>query len=261
MDIKKTARIFYWLMCRDLTIFFRDYKDYLLNVFIFTIIEVGVFAYLLPYFGLDAQFGTFVVGGIVVSVSLFEAMHSATLFVDDLDNDRQITYDLTLPVSSSVIFIQRAFLYTCRMLLMGVFVIPLSKIIYWSKIDLSQFSLFKFMLIFLVFNLMYGFFGLWMISFIAEMDKVRNIWIRVVYPLWFIGGFLSSWQSIYVVSPFFSYFALFDPITYVMEGIRSTIMGSAGFLNFWICLGAIVIFMVLFAWRGMYLLRKRLDTV
>ena len=261
MDIKRTLTIFYWLMRRDLTIFMRDYKGYLFNVFIFTTIEVGVFAYLLPYFGLSTQFGTFVVAGIVASLSIFEAMHSATLFVDDLDNERQITYDLTLPVSSNVIFIQRSTLFTCRMILMGIFVIPMSKIVFWKKIDLSQFSLYKFILVFLIFNIMYGFFGLWMISFVKDMDKVRNIWVRVVYPLWFIGGYLSSWKSMYAVSPFLSYFALLDPITYVMEGIRSTIMGPAEFLNFWLCLGAIVVFMGLFAWRGIYLLRKRLDVV
>lgn len=260
-DIKKTWKLFYWLMRRDLTIFLRDYKGYLFNVIIWIVIDIGVFAYLMPYFGLKLNFGTFIVAGIIASLGMFEAMHSATLFADDLENDKQVTYDLTLPVSSNLIFIQRATLYTCRMILLSVFVIPLSKLFFWYKIELVHFSFLKFTLIFLSFNIMYGFFGLWMVSFIKEMEDVRDIWTRIVFPLWFLGGYQFSWQAMYAVAPILSYLALLNPITYAMEGARVAILGQSNFLNFWLCLGALAFFAILFGMRGIYLLRKRLDCV
>jgi len=260
-SIKRTANLFYWLMKRDLIIFLRDYKGYLFNVFIWIVFDIGVFAYLMPYFGLSTNFGTFILAGIVASLGMFEAMHSATLFVDDLDNDKQITYDLTLPISSNLIFVQRALLYTCRMILLSVFVVPASKILFWYKIDLSQFSFIKFILMFFVFNIMYGFFGLWMVSFIKEMESVRDIWSRIIFPLWFLGGYQFSWHAMYSVLHILGYLALLNPVTYIMESSRAAIMGQQGFLNFWICLGMTSFFAAIFGIRGICLLRKRLDCV
>lgn len=258
---KEELSLIYWLLKRDIIIFLRDYKGYLFNILIWILIDVGIFAYVMPYFGLHANFGTFIVAGIVSSLGMFEAMHSATLFVDDLESDKQITYDLTLPISSNLIFIQRALLYTIRMILLSIFVVPLSKILFWYKVDLTHFSLYKFIIMFLASNLMYGFFSLWMISFIKEMESIRNIWTRIIFPMWFLGGYQFSWQSMYAIAPVLAYVALINPITYVMEGARVTIIGQTNYLNFWLCLGVIILFAFIFAFRGIYLLRKRLDTV
>ncbi len=46
-----------------------------------------------------------------------------------------------------------------------------------------------------------------------------------------------------------------------MEGMRSAVIGSDGSLNFWLCVGALLVFSGLLAWRGTFLLKRRLDSI
>ena len=169
-------KLFLLLLKRDLLIYARDYPEYFLNVCIWIILDIGIFAYLMPYFGLQQNFGTFILASVVASLGVFEAMHSAESFVVDLDGEKQITYDLTLPIDSTLIFVQRACLYIVRMMLLSVLVIPCGKLIFWYKIDLSHFSLGYFVLAFVAAHVMYGFFTLWLVSFLKDLDNVRNVW-------------------------------------------------------------------------------------
>lgn len=249
------------LLKRDLLIFSRNYRDYFINTCIWVVLEVGIFAYFMPYFGLQVNFGTFVLASIVASLGLFESMHSAEGFVIDIEGERQITYDLTLPLSARAVFVQRALLYTIRSMLMGIFVIPVGKLVFWNKIDLTNFSLFKFSVTFVFTSIMYGFLTLWVVSFIHDVDDTRDVWIRLIMPFWALGGYQFSWQSISAVSQWLGYAVLLNPVIYVTESFRAAIMGQEGMLNFGFCILMLVLFSFFFAWRGIHLLTKRLDCI
>ena len=253
--------IFVLLMKRDLMIFMRSYPDYLANVFLWIVLDVGVFAYLMPYFGLQQNFGTFILASVIASLSIFESMHSAESFVVDLNGEKQITYDLTLPVPSFLVLIQRACLYMTQMMLLCFFVLPFGKILFWHKIDLSHFSFLYFSLVFVITNIVYGFLALWLISFLKDLDNMRNVWIRLIMPLWVLGGYQFSWQAINSISPWLGYLVLLNPVIYITEAFRVAILGQPGYLNFWLCMGMMCLFGIFFGWRGIYLLKKRLDCV
>lgn len=259
--VSLSLRVFGLLLWRDLLSFFRDYRGHLFNCLIWITSGVGVHVYLLPEFGLSKDFGTFILASSVASLSFFEVMLNAEFFVADLEGANQISYDLTLPISHAMVFLQRATLFCIRALLLSIVVIPIGKIMFWSRIDLSNFVIWKFILIFLISNIMYGFIGLWLISFIQELEKVVNVWLRIFFPLWFWGGYQFSWQSMFEVSNYLGYVVLANPVIYVIEGTRAAVIGQQGAINFWICLIAASFFCCVFAWRGITLLKRRLDCI
>jgi len=252
-------RIYLALMHRDLLIFMHSYPDYFVNITLWIIFDVGVFAYIMPYFGLQGNFGTMILASVIASLGIFEAMYNAESFVADLDSERQITYDLALPIPSLVVFLQRASLYSTRMIFLSFFVLPIGKLLFWHKIDLSHFSLGYFLIVFVVAHCLYGFLALWLISFLKNIDSMRNIWIRLIMPLWVLGGYQFSWQAMHNIAPWLGYAMLANPIIYVTEAFRTAIMGQTGYINFWYCIMAMCIFSVFFAIRGTQLLKKRLD--
>lgn len=262
--MKKTPLYFHFRIClvlmhRDLLIFMHSYLDYFINIMLWIIFDVGVFAYIMPYFGLQENFGTMILASVIASLGIFEAMYNAETFVDDLENERQITYDLALPISSTAIFLQRAALYSTRMILLSFFVLPAGKLLFWHKIDLTHFSLGHFLIIFIVAHCLYGFLALWLIIFLKNIESMRNIWIRLIMPLWVLGGYQFSWQAMHDISPWLGYAMLANPIIYITEAFRAAIMGQAGYINFWHCIIATIIFSALFAIHSMRYLKKRLD--
>ena len=256
-----SLRIFGLLVWRDILIFIRGFKNNLINALIWVISSVGVNAWLLPKFGLDSSFGTLVLASTVASQGFFCVMRNTGVFVADLYGQNQISYDLTLPISHRMVFVQRGLVLSIRTIFLAIIVLPIGKIFFWSKIDLSGFVLWKFLLIFLISSLMYGFIGLWFVSFVKDARKMVNVWTRIFFPMWFWGGFQFSWISMNHVLKSLSYIALGNPILYVMEGFHSAIIGPSGFINFWICLMATSIFAVVFYFRGVGLLMKRLDCI
>ena len=254
-------RIFGLLLWRDLVCFLRSYKDHFFNSLIWTLTTLGVTIYLLPKFGLTEAFGTFTLVGCVASIGFFGAALEAILFIFDIEGNNHISYDLTLPIGRRLVLLQRILFSTIRVMLLSIVILPIGKIVFWHRIDLSQIIIWKFIIIFFAANFMFGCMGLWFTNFVKSADKIENVWIRVFFPLWFLGGYQFSWQAMLETLPFFAYIALLNPVLYAMEGYRATVIGQSGFINFWICVVMMIVFAIILALRGMSLIKKRLDCV
>mgnify|MGYP003972863633 CR=1 FL=1 len=251
----------YLLILRDLKIFFRDAAAYFLNSFIWILSTISLGAYFLPLLGMTRAFGTFILASSLATIALFEVKRFAILFVADFCGHNQVSYDLVLPINSSFVFVQRSFVVSIKSAFLCLFLIPISKLLFWNKIDLSNFCIWKFLLIFVVANIMLGFFGLFFAGLIRDIDRAKNMCRRIFFPLWFLGGYEFSWAMMHKVVPVLAFLSLANPVIYVMEGYRSTILGPSGSLNFWICISMIAIFSVVFYLRGICLLKRRLDCI
>ena len=249
------------LLQTDLELFKQTIWDKLIDLFIWIVTMVVVTAYLMPAFGLASAYTGFLVASLVVSAGLFEVYSSVTDLIGDFDGNDITSFYLTLPMPSYLVFVEKMIYYTINTSVMGIFVLPVSKLLAWNSFDLSQIHVGKFLLIFILTNIFYAAFTIWVTSRVPGMERIGSVWMRFVYPLWFLGGFQYSWEVLYTFSPTLAYVSLLNPILYVMEGARASILGQEGSLNFWFCVLMLSILSLICAWYGLRQLRKRLDYI
>ena len=261
MKFFRYAHIFGQLLKTEFTIFRATFFDKLLNSFIWTGTTVAVTSYVLPAFGLSVEYGALLAAGVVVGSAGFEVYPQVSNFVADLEGEQHINYLLTLPLPGWLLMIKFAFVCTFNAFIMGAFTLISSKLILFFRFPLGNISIGKLMVAFVGYSFFFGFFTLLMASLIKSMHTMENTFMRVMYPLWFLGGFQFSWQAMYSFSPTLGYLLLLDPYIHAMEGMRGAILGQSGFLPFWLCMPLLFGFTLFFGWWGIVRLKKRLDFV
>ena len=261
MKFVRYAPIFWQLLKTEFTIFRETFFDKLLNSFIWTSTTVAVTSYILPVFGLSVEYGALLVAGVVVGSAFSEAYPQVSNFIADLEDEQHINYLLTLPLPGWLLMVKCAFVCAFNAFIMGVFTLMSSKLILFNRFSLENISIGKLIVAFFGYGLFFGFFTFFMISLIKSMHTMENTFMRIMYPLWFLGGFQFSWTAMHSFSPALGYVLLLDPYIYAMEGMRGAILGQSGFLPFWLCMPLLFGFTLLFGWWGIVRLKKRLDFV
>lgn len=256
-----TMRTFWYLLLTDLKVFRKSWFDQIINMMIWTSTITIVFTYLMPSFGLSTGYSLFMIGGLCASGSLFNIFPSVMALVNDFEGDRIVAYYLTLPISGRLVFIRSIVYYAISGMAMSWIVFPLCKVLAWHQFDLTNFSLLKYLLIFVVSNFFYGAFTLFLATMVPDVTKIGLVWMRILYPLWFLGGFQFSWTVLYNNAPIFAYINLCNPFVYIMEGTRAAISGQEGYISFWICIAVLIVATVLVSALGLYRIKRRLDFV
>ena len=131
----------------------------------------------------------------------------------------------------------------------------------WNMLDFSQTSIVKFLLMFIVMHLFVGFFTLVMAAYTPSMRYIENLWTRIVFPIWFLGGYQFTWLTLSNTIPVLAYINLLNPMTYILEGFRGAVLGVDGYLNFWLCLGMVSIWTVIAGYIGVRKFLSRLDCI
>lgn len=255
------APIVFELFKTDLIIFRQTILDKCINLCIWAACTGAVFTFLLPAFGLEASYGSFMIAGFIATAGLFEVFPSVMQLVSDFENDRVISFYATLPMPTFLVFIRFFFYYSFNAMTMCAFVVPLCKLLFWSSLDLSKISVLKFLIAFLLVNLFYGAYTVWIASRVTTTQKISNVWMRFVFPLWFLGAYQFPWFGLYKLFPMFAYLDLLNPMVYVQELMRSAILGAEGYLPFFASAGMLLFFIVLFLSWGILRLKKKLDFV
>ena len=258
-------KIFYGYVCKelvyaDLVIFKQMFFDKWFDLAIWVILTTVVSGYIMPFFGL-ANFGMFQLGGVIAATGIFELYSSAIDLVADFEGDRTINYSLTLPIPSWLAIISKSVYYFIIYFVLSLLMLPVGKLALWQQFDLSKVCYPKLILALIAQSIFYACFVLWASSVIENMTRLGNIWARFIFPMWFMGGFQFSWTALYQAFPTIAYINLLNPMIYITEAVRVAILGQSGYINFWLCLLAILIISLLCVTRGMHNLKRRLDFV
>jgi hypothetical protein len=223
-------------------------------------LTVLVTGYVMPYFGL-VNFGPFQFGGIIAAVGLFEMYASVVDFVSDLEGDRAINYNLTLPIPSVLALMSKSAYYFLVYASLTLAMLPIGYLCVWGQLHLMQVSYGKLILAIFFQCMFYACFVLWASSMTNNMAHLGRVWNRFIFPMWLMGGFQFSWISLYHVLPVVAWINLINPMIYITECTRAALLGQADYLNFWLCLLAITFFSALCLVMGIRNLKKRLDYV
>jgi len=251
----------YYLLLTQFKIFKRIVLDKLFDLAIWVFITAAVTIYLLPSFGLAHSYGSFTIAGLVASAGLFEQWNGATQLISDFEGDNITQYYLTLPMASWVVFAAYMIFYALNTGVLMFGVLPVCKIFFGKHLDFSEFSLFYYVLMFVVSCIFFAAFTLWLVGMIKDMEHSGSVWMRFIYPLWTLGGFQFSYEVMSSFNPTLGYVSLCNPLLYLMEGTRAAILGQEGYINIWVCVAVVLIFSVLFALHGLHRIKKRLDYV
>ncbi|HVW98899.1 MAG TPA: hypothetical protein VHA52_00430 [Candidatus Babeliaceae bacterium] len=261
MAIATQWHVFKEILYTNVLIFMRDFWDRLINIIIWTGITLWVSAYIMPAFGINQSYGAFMLASLLASVGSFGLFPNIVNFVSDLEGPNILSYYLTLPISGSVVLVCHMIYYALTGIILSGILIPLG-VTMIPSFSLGQVSFIRLAIMIILANLFYGAFTLWVASFIKNMLKIGNVWMRFVFPLWFLGGFQFSWSVLYKVSPVLGTINLLNPVMYAMEGFRIALLGpQASSLHFWhCCLGLLIALSSCACW-SILRLKKRLDFI
>lgn len=248
------------LIWADLLVFKQSFFDKIIDISIWAILTILVTEYVMPFFGL-ANFGLFQFGGIIAAVGLFELYASVVDLVSDLEGDRVINYNLTLPIPSLFTFISKSAYYGIIYSILTFIILPIGYIALWGQWELAHTCFYKLTLAILVQSIFYACFVLWAASITHTMVQLGKVWARFIFPMWFMGGFQFSWVSLYQAMPWIAYLNAINPMIYITESTRVALLGQEGYANFWLCLIAVLCFSVFCFVMGYRNLKKRLDFV
>lgn len=262
----KIGAAFYWhvfkqMLWTDFVIFRQGYKSRFVDLAIWVGIIALIMGYIMPSFGVSADYGQFQLVGLIANAGLFDTYPNVMILLTDFQTHRVIGYDLTLPIPSWLVLIKIMCNFIFKAMFLGVCAIPIGKLVLWNQFDLTKIAIIPATAMIIALNTFYGTFTLWLASVISSTAQIGKVWTRCNFPLTMLGGFYFSWHALYKASPMVAYIDLANPMIYATEGMRAAMLGQEGFLPVWQCVFALCVFSLLCALDGMRRLKKRLDFV
>lgn len=260
MNLKSELSVLKALVCYRLFSAKSTFVDELINMIIWVSGTILVMGYLMQSFGLAADFGVFQFGGILAVAGIFELWPMCANLLVDIEGDNVFGYHASLACSLHAVFLSYIFAQTIYGGALSLLILPLGKILLWNQFSITNISWLPLLGVIVAANLLFAVLAMWTASVVGSMEKIGNVWMRVIWPMWFFGGFQFSYESTKGVWPMFSYFMLINPVTYATEGVRSALIGG-NFLNACLCIGALLLFSLAMFFDSIRRFRNRLDLV
>jgi hypothetical protein len=253
--------IFWQLLKTDLVLFLQNIKDKFINLVIWTTATTVVAGYVLQAFGVSESFGAFQACGIIISAIGFELYGQLFSMVADMTGPRNINYYLTLPVSNFVVFSAKATFISINGFILSILMLPLCKLILMKKLILATINYPKFLLTLVVTNIFFGWFTLWLTSFVEDLVQADNVLMRILFPLWIFGCYQYSLKVAYAISPLLAAISIISPYSFATEALRSAMLGPADYIPFWVSILALCIMSGLVSFSGYHRLKAKLDFI
>ncbi len=255
----KMLNTFKWLLWRDIRVVSKDYLNNLLDATLLPSVLVVIFGYIFPTMGMIVNYGNIMLIGTVAGMSMWSASSSSGSFITDLNSQKSINYELTLPIYSYLVYIKYALSYAIKSMLMSIAIIPIGILILGSKIDYSQISLFKLIFAYVSSCLFFGFFTLLVAIMVKDITSFSRFWMRWGWLLFNLGGSQFTWYSMYRSLPKFAIINLLNPLVYPIESLRCAFLGPKDYLPYYFTISMVWFFIILFALIGIKKFKSRLD--
>ncbi len=260
MSFFKYTRTFLQLFKLNLYMLFKDVQGSLFDTFVWVSLSIFCNGYIYPSLGMSSTYGSLIAVGHIVSSGVFLCYAAAMVLTSDFQNDRVINYELMLPLPSWMVFLKTALSWSVLAAIYSSIILPLGKIILLDKFGLEYFSLLRFIVAFVIINLFIGCFAIMTTGLNKDILSIKRVWVRIIYPLWFLGGSIFPFHTIMATYPKAGLFLLLNPITYATELVRAAVFGAESYyIPFWISAITLPVFSVIAFWIGYSRLKQRMD--
>jgi hypothetical protein len=263
--IPSSLQTFGWLLWRDMRVLKIDFLNNVIDSLVGPAVFIIISGYILPYIGIPLSYGGFMmVSSMVFMAYATTNWRGASQLVADMEGPKSISYELTLPLSSTMVFVKFACTYALNAMFINIFTLPLGKLLLWDRLDLSHFSVPKFLLIYVTATLFFGFYSTWLASWVDGMKGFSRFWLRYGSQLLFFSGYQFTWATLHQAIPVFSYINLLNPFVYTFEGVRGAVLGpeipaQGTSLPFWVCFVVLWVYIGFFAYLAIRNFREQLD--
>jgi ABC-2 type transport system permease protein len=243
---------------KEIYLSFVNFKsDFFDNLIMFTN-WVVIFGYFMPSH--HSNLGSLILAGAIASFGLFGTIWRSNLLAQDV-TDKKINAYLILPMPSRYVFIGLVLSWSFYAAAITLCLFPIGQLLLWNQLDLSNFSVLKFIPLFILSHLFYGFFSLWISSLVTNLRNTGWLWCRVVNPMFMFSGFFYTWKEAYALVPCIGLLNLLNPLLYILEATKASFFGAQGYLPYWLCFSALLLFTLFFAIDGVKRFKRRIDYV
>jgi len=249
---------------RDLYVYGKQLNRFVINyVLIYPALYAICFAFLQAknYFGDNAkEMGTLSFAGVVLLVMSSVAYRSTFDLFFDLIENKHISFRVTLLDPRLIMLEHFIFASLFTFILCAPFYL-ISYILVGHIFDMSHIHWLSLFSVLALGSMCCVSYHLLAAVILKRVEQIGTFWFRVNFVLQVFGG---TWIPHYVISaviPALGYITYLAPLTYVTEGLRQAIVGGPRFLSLSTCMGALVLFTILFIALSFRALKKRIDCI
>lgn len=247
------------ILWRDLFVTWRELPAFLAQVLLQPVFLLFVFGQVLGSLGyLQGDYAELLFPGIVALTAFLTALQNTALpLVIDFSFSKEIEDRLLAPVPTTVVALEKMVFSTLRALVASVVMFPLGVLILgdipWRTAGLGW------VVLFLVLGALTGAAGGLTLGTLVRPNKINIVFALVLTPLLFTGASQYPWASLDTLR-WFQVVTAFNPLTYVSEGLRGTLLPEAPHIPAWVCALALLGFLALLTATGLRgFLRRALD--
>lgn len=254
--------IFFSLLHRDMKVLKKRLHNVIIDGFILVAITVLVFGNLLPLLGMPTVLIAPAFLGNSLSFFLASLGYNFALrMAYDLKFDRFISYFLTLPLPKHWLFSYYIISFMIEASIVSLPLITLGIIALGNNFGPIQGNIFVFFAVYLCSLLFWSLFFLGS-SFIYSFQWFKShLWARRIMPLFIFSPAYFTFKTIQPILPLFHKLYFLNPLTYIIEGLRVSLLAGNDYLSLPICLMGILVSLIgmfIRLRRGIY---KQLDPV
>jgi len=258
----QTIQVFLQFFYRDLYVHTQQLPAHLINYsIIYPTLYIFAFAFLQTeiYFGGQTQVGATVFSGTCLVPLLVMVFHITFDLLFDLEKNRHIDFQITVLDPRLILIEQILFASFFTFLIMIPF-FPLARIFASSYIDLSNISWSSLFIILYLGSLCAAAYHK-LAAVLLTVQKISMFWTRVNHILLVLGGFWIPLHIVRQFSPTLGFLLRFNPVVYLTEGLRQSVVGGSQFLPLWQCATALFILSIIFTLLCFYFFKRRVDHI
>jgi ABC-2 type transport system permease protein len=249
------------LMRRDMLVIKQRLRSALTDSGVQLVMHVLLYGSLFPALGISTDLiAPLFVSSQAISI-IFLGMGFGIRILFDINFSRFIDYRLTLPIpkrwlfaSYLTYFVIEGVIITTPLLLAGI-------IFLGTKFKMIAPNWPLFIITYLISFVLIGMLFLGLSTYYKFNYFMENLWPRRLTFLFSFSPTFVLWSQIQGFSPFFAKLMLLNPMTYLCEGLRATIIGGPAYISGYLCTGMMVLWSCLFALLVRRGVSKRLDPV
>lgn len=256
-----SLRVFGWLLWADIRLLGKNFFQNLLDALAWPACIIFANGHIGPLLGYPDDYGAFMSVSMIVMMGAYTAWAGSVAIAADLEGVQAILYELTLPLPYWMVWLKNGLFLSIKAAVFNLAPLFLGKIILGNRFDLSHFSVVQFAVIYVVASLFFGMFALWTTVITKSLESHSKIELRLIGPMFFLNGFISSWAIMYQAVPALGIFVRFLPWIYAYEGCRAAVLGQTGYISLWLCVTMLVGFTAAIIFSSVRLFKRRMDCV
>jgi hypothetical protein len=258
----RNIQVFIQFFCRDFYVQKQQLATHAINYsIIYPALYIFTFAYLQTqiYFHGQTQIGAIVFAGTCLVPLLVMTFHITFDLLFDLEKNHHTDYQI-MALDPRLLLIEQIIFSSLFTFLIMMPFFPLARIFASSFIDLSNIHWPSLFFILYLGSLCFSAYHK-LAATILTIKKISMFWTRVNYILLVLGGFWIPLHIITKFSPTLGFLVRLNPILYLTEGLRQSIIGGSQFLPLAQCAAALFTLSIIFTLLSFHFFKKRIDHI